>query len=345
MTWANPQKTWRKSVLSGVAAEPDDECRVDEPPSGLRQGTPLPFPKPRLKMVRKIRKAVIPAAGFGTRMLPATKSVPKELLTVVDRPIIDYILEEAFGAGIEHVVIVTGRMKGAIEDHFDHAFELDTSLRKAGKHQLADRIAGATPRTGAVSFVRQQEARGLGHAIWTARHIVGDEPFAVLLPDMLMVAETPCLASMTALYEKTGSNVIAVERCDPAEAHKFGIVSLKPSAEGPVLTGLVEKPAPGTAPSNFFISGRYILHPEIFGMLENQEPGAGGEIQLTDALRTLLETQSIRPYEFSGRTFDCGSPAGYVSANLHLAMARPELASILSAEFGGLFAGEGAKAA
>lgn len=296
-------------------------------------------------MHRKIRKAVIPAAGFGTRMLPATKSVPKELLPVVDRPIIDYIVEEAFAAGIEHVVVVTGRMKGAIEDHFDHAFELDRALREAGKHQLADRLSHDTPLTGAVSFVRQQEARGLGHAIWTARHIVGDEPFAVLLPDMLMVDERPCLASMVGLYERTGSNVIAVERCDPADAHKFGIVSLKPSATGPLVTGLVEKPAPGTAPSNFYISGRYILHPEIFAVLENQSPGAGGEIQVTDGLRSLLETQEIRPFEFAGRTFDCGSPAGYVSANLHLALARPELSATLAAELSDLYRVAAAKAA
>ncbi|WP_274628449.1 UTP--glucose-1-phosphate uridylyltransferase [Arvimicrobium flavum] len=296
-------------------------------------------------MHKKIRKAVIPAAGFGTRMLPATKSVPKELLTVVDRPLIDYIVEEAFAAGIEHVVVVHGRMKGAIEDHFDHAFELDSSLRKAGKHPLADRISGATPQTGAISFVRQQEARGLGHAIWTARHVVGDEPFAVLLPDMLMVAQTPCLSSMVDLYEETGSNVVAVERCDPQEAHKFGIVSLQPGSDGSRITGLVEKPAPGEAPSNFFISGRYILHPEVFAILEDQAPGAGGEIQLTDALRTLLQTQVIRPYEFAGRTFDCGSPTGYVSANLHLAMARPDLASALAAEIEGLLTRENAKAA
>jgi UTP--glucose-1-phosphate uridylyltransferase len=311
--------------------------------SGLLGGAFLPF-EPEILMHPKIRKAVIPAAGFGTRMLPATKSVPKELLTVVDRPIIDYIVEEAFSAGIEHIVIVTGRMKGAIEDHFDQAFELDACLRRAGKENLAERISGSTPGTGAMSFVRQQEARGLGHAIWTARHVVGDEPFAVLLPDMLMVAEKPCLASMVDLYAETGSNVIAVERCDPAEAHKFGIVSLKPSSSGPLITGMVEKPAPGTAPSNFYISGRYILHPEVFSLLENQAPGAGGEIQLTDALRALLESEEMRPYEFSGRTFDCGSPAGYVAANLRLALARPELAAMLQAELADAY-GADAKAA
>jgi UTP--glucose-1-phosphate uridylyltransferase len=280
-------------------------------------------------MHRKIRKAVIPAAGFGTRMLPATKSIPKELLTIVDRPILDYIVAEAFASGIEHVVIVTGRMKSAIEDHFDHAFELDVSLRKGGKHAVADRLAKDTPGVGAVSFVRQQEARGLGHAIWSARHIVGDEPFAVLLPDMLMVAGEPCLKSMTSIYDRNGGNVIAVEKCRPEDAHKFGIVSLKPTANGPLVNGLVEKPAPGTAPTNFFISGRYILQPEIFGLLENQEPGAGGEIQLTDALVSLMGMQEIRPFEFSGQTFDCGSPAGFVGANLHMAMQRADIAEAI----------------
>lgn len=281
-------------------------------------------------MLPKIRKAVIPAAGFGSRMLPATKSVPKELLTVVDRPIIDYIVEEAFASGIEHIVIVTGRMKGAIEDHFDLGFELDVSLRNGGKTVLADRLVRATPETGAISFVRQQEARGLGHAIWAARHVIGDEPFAVLLPDMLMTHREPCLKSLIATYERHGGNVVAVEKCAPEEAHKFGIVALKPTANGPVVNGMVEKPAPGTAPTNLFISGRYVLQPEIFSLLENQKPGAGGEIQLTDALIALMGSQEIRPFEFKGTTFDCGSPAGFVRANLHMAMARPEIARELS---------------
>ena len=279
-----------------------------------------------------VRKAVIPAAGFGTRMLPATKSIPKELLTVVDRPILDYIVEEAFASGIEHIVIVTGRMKGAIEDHFDYGFELDVSLRRNGKHGVADSLTENTPGAGAISFVRQQEAKGLGHAVWAARHVIGNEPFAVMLPDMLMVDSEPCLQSMVAIYEKHGGNVVALEKCDPSEAHKFGIVSLKPTADGPLVTGLVEKPAPGTAPTNLYISGRYILQPEIFSLLETQTPGAGGEIQLTDALIALLADQEIRPFEFAGRTFDCGSPAGFVGANIHLAMERPELRAALAAQ-------------
>lgn len=280
-------------------------------------------------MTHTIRKAVIPAAGFGTRMLPATKSVPKELLPLVDRPIIDYIVAEAFEAGIEHVVIVTGRMKTAIEDHFDQAFELDAALREGGKAGLADRLAAGTPAAGTISFIRQQEARGLGHAVWTARHAIGDEPFAVLLPDMVMTGPEPCLKSMVSLHDEVGGNVIAVERCAPEDAHKFGIVSFTHAAGAPLVTGLVEKPAPGTAPSNCYISGRYILQPEIFGLLEAQEPGAGGEVQLTDALVRLMQVQPIHAFEFRGRTYDCGSPAGFVSANIAFAMARPELAAAL----------------
>ncbi len=283
-------------------------------------------------MNRSIRKAVIPAAGFGTRMLPATKSIPKELLTIVDRPLMDHIVAEAFAAGIEHVVIVTGRGKGAIEDHFDHGFELDATLRASGKHALADKIKSQTPGVGSVSFVRQQEARGLGHAIWSARHIIGDEPFAVLLPDMLMIDDTPCLKSMVDMHSRYGGNLVAVERCKPEDAHKFGIVSLKLSGDGPLINGMVEKPAPGTAPTNLFISGRYILNPEVFALLENQAPGAGGEIQLTDALVSLMASQEFRPFEFTGRTFDCGSPAGFVGANLAMAMMRPELADAMAGE-------------
>lgn len=282
--------------------------------------------------VKKVRKAIIPAAGFGTRMLPATKSVPKELLPIVDRPILDYIVREAFDAGIEHVIVVTGRMKGAIEDYFDHAFEVDATLRQAGKYPLADRLATATPDVGSISFVRQQQARGLGHAVWTARHIVGDEPFAVLLPDMLMVDREPCLKSMTDLYQRHGGNVVAVERCLPEETHKFGIVSLKQTISGALVDGLVEKPAPGSAPSNLFISGRYILQPEIFSILETQTPGAGGEVQLTDAMITLMNNQEIRAFEFGGRTFDCGNPAGFVAANLHMALSRADIAAGIAGE-------------
>lgn len=292
-------------------------------------------------MHKKIRKAVIPAAGFGTRMLPATKSIPKELLPIVDRPVLEHVVEEAFASGVEHVIIVTGRMKVAIEDHFDHAFELDVSLRNAGKVEQADSLARQTPEAGSMSFVRQQQARGLGHAIWTARHLVGEEPFAVLLPDMLMLGHQPCLRSMVDIYDTTGGNVIAVEQCLPEDAHKFGIVSLEATDQGQRVVGLVEKPAPGTAPSNLFISGRYILQPEIFGLLADQKPGAGGEIQLTDALIKLMALQVIRPFEFAGRTFDCGTPAGYVRANLHVALSRPDLAQVLEEDLRDLMEGRG----
>lgn len=276
-------------------------------------------------MSRKVRMAVVPVAGFGTRMLPATKSIPKELLTIVDRPVLDYIVAEAFASGIEHVVMVTGRMKAAIEDHFDIAFELDTSLRRNGKDKIAESLAQSVPKVGSMSFVRQQEAKGLGHAIWSARHIVGDEPFAVMLPDMLMVDSEPCLKSMIDIHNSHGGNVIAVEQVDPALAHKFGIVSLVEGPNGTLISGLVEKPKPGTAPSNLFISGRYVLQPEVFRYLEDQEPGAGGEIQLTDAIIKLLGSQEIRPFEFKGRTFDCGSPSGFVGANLHMALGREDV--------------------
>lgn len=286
-------------------------------------------------MTKSIRKAVIPAAGFGTRMLPATKSIPKELLTIVDRPLMDHIVAEAFAAGIEHVVIVTGRGKGAIEDHFDHGFELDKTLRASGKHALADKIQAQTPGVGSVSFVRQQEARGLGHAIWSARHVIGDEPFAVLLPDMLMVDEKPCLQSMVDMHRRYGGNLVAVERCKPEDAHKFGIVSLKLSGDGPLINGMVEKPAPGTAPTNLFISGRYILNPEIFALLENQAPGAGGEIQLTDAIDALLKQERVLAYRFAGERFDCGNKLGLVKATLHFALQDPALAAATRDFLGG----------
>ncbi|RLQ87577.1 UTP--glucose-1-phosphate uridylyltransferase [Notoacmeibacter ruber] len=266
---------------------------------------------------RKLRKAIIPAAGFGSRMLPATKSIPKEMLPVVDRPLIHYIVAEALEAGIEHVVIVTSRQKGEIEDYFDEHFELDRTLREGGKTDLADRIKSDVPGVGSVSFVRQQRAEGLGHAIWSARQIIGDEAFAVLLPDMLKVGEKGCMSVMTQMYDKTGGNIIAVMQCDPAEAHKYGIVSLE--GDGPLINAIVEKPEKGTAPSNLYVSGRYILQPEIFNILENLERGAGNEIQLTDAIVKLMDSQEVRACEFEGNVYDCGNPGGYVSANVNVA--------------------------
>jgi UTP--glucose-1-phosphate uridylyltransferase len=287
---------------------------------------------------RKVRKAVIPAAGFGTRMLPATKSIPKEMLTIVDRPIIDYIAEEAFASGIEHIVIVLGRMKSAIEDYFDRAVELDAALRSSGKQVLADHLQDAVPLAGAVSFVRQQEARGLGHAIWTARHVVGEEPFAVLLPDMLMTGEIPCLKGLLDIHARHGGNVIAVQQCRPEETSKFGIVSLSGSADDPLIQGMVEKPAPEDAPSNLYICGRYVLDYAIFSLLEDQPPGAGGEIQLTDAIARLMKNQAVRPYEFGGRIFDCGNPGGFIAANMHMGLAREDVAGAVASEMDALSA-------
>lgn len=265
----------------------------------------------------KLRKAIIPAAGFGSRMLLATKSIPKEMLAVVDRPLIHYIVEEAFDAGIEHVVIVTSRQKSEIEDYFDEHFELDRTLREGGKTELADRLKGDVPPVGSISFVRQQRAEGLGHAVWTGRQIIGDEAFAVLLPDMLKVGDQGCLSVMNAMYAQSGGNVIAVMQCDPAEAHKYGIVSLRDG--GPLIDAIVEKPEKGTAPSNLYVSGRYILQPEIFDILENLERGAGNEIQLTDAIVKLIADQEVRASEYRGRVYDCGNPGGYVSANVNVA--------------------------
>ncbi|WP_144859837.1 UTP--glucose-1-phosphate uridylyltransferase GalU [Mesorhizobium sp. J18] len=276
--------------------------------------------------MKKLRKAVFPVAGLGTRFLPATKAVPKEMLTVVDRPVIQYVVDEAREAGIEHFIFVTGRNKAVIEDHFDLQFELYDTLEQRGKNEVLSRLKGMQPAPGQTSFTRQQEPLGLGHAVWCAREIVGDEPFALLLPDMIMQSEPGCLKQMVDLYEKTGNNIVAVEECDPLETHKYGIVVKgKDVHSGFELTGMVEKPKPEDAPTNLYINGRYILQPEIFSILENQERGAGNEIQLTDSMLRLLEKQPFYGYHFKGRTFDCGSPEGFVEANLAFALARPDM--------------------
>lgn len=276
--------------------------------------------------MRKVRKAVFPVAGLGTRFLPATKAIPKEMLTVVDRPVIQYVVDEAREAGIEHFIFVTGRNKAVIEDHFDVQFELYDTLAQRGKDDQLARLQRLQPAPGQTSFTRQQVPLGLGHAVWCARDLVGDEPFALLLPDMIMQAETGCMKEMVGLYEETGGNIIAVQECDPAEAHKYGIVGWgKTVHSGFEITGMVEKPEPGTAPSNHYINGRYILQPEIFTILANQERGAGNEIQLTDAMLRLHEEQPFYGYHFQGRTFDCGSPEGFVEANIAFALSRPDM--------------------
>jgi UTP--glucose-1-phosphate uridylyltransferase len=272
---------------------------------------------------RPLRKAVLPVAGFGTRVLPATKAIPKEMLPVFDRPAIQYVVDEALDAGIEHIVFVTGRNKGAIEDYFDHAYELELTLREKGKTaQLKEVEAPITP-AGTMSFVRQQAALGLGHAVWCARDIIGDEPFAVMLPDMLMMAKPSCLAQMVEAYNRVGGNIIAVEPTDTPE--RYGIVTPE-SREGRLvkMKGMVEKPKREEAPSNLFISGRYILQPEIFALLESQGPGAGNEIQLTDSMARLMSSQPFYALEYEGTTYDCGDKIGYLRANAAYALANAE---------------------
>jgi UTP--glucose-1-phosphate uridylyltransferase len=278
-------------------------------------------------MTRRIRKAVFPVAGLGTRFLPATKSIPKEMLTVVDRPVLQHVVEEAREAGIEHFIFVTGRNKAVIEDHFDISYELDDTLKKRGKLKELQALTAELPAPGATSFTRQQVPLGLGHAVWCAREIVGNEPFAVLLPDMLTMAAAGgrCLAQCIAAYEKHGGNIIAVEEVLPEETHHYGIVSIgKDFGSTFEITGMVEKPPRGTAPSNLIISGRYVLGPEIFPILEKGEKGAGGEIQLTDGIKALLKEEKVFGYTFEGKRFDAGDKFGMLQATVEFALKRPE---------------------
>lgn len=283
----------------------------------------------------KIRKAVFPVAGLGTRVLPATKAMPKEMLTIVDKPLIQYVYDEAREAGIEHFIFVTGRNKNVIEDHFDRMFELDATLAARGKKTEQDVLAQNQPEAGAVSFTRQQAPLGLGHAVWCARDIVGNEPFAVVLPDELVLNSPGCLKQMIDTASKLGekSNVIAVEAVPDHLTHQYGICGVgKRTGKMFEVDGMVEKPAKGTAPSNLSITGRYILQPEIFKILETQERGAGGEIQLTDAMIGLARSQSFYGVEFEGERHDCGSKPGFLRANIAYGLKRPELRDGLIAE-------------
>jgi UTP--glucose-1-phosphate uridylyltransferase len=283
----------------------------------------------------KIRKAVFPVAGLGTRVLPATKAMPKEMLTIVDKPLIQYVYDEAREAGIEHFIFVTGRNKSVIEDHFDRMFELDATLAARGKKTEQDVLAQNQPEAGAVSFTRQQAPLGLGHAVWCARDIVGNEPFAVVLPDELVLNSPGCLKQMIDTASKLGekSNVIAVEAVPDHLTHQYGICGVgKRTGKMFEVDGMVEKPAKGTAPSNLSITGRYILQPEIFKILETQERGAGGEIQLTDAMIGLARSQSFYGVEFEGERHDCGSKPGFLRANIAYGLKRPELRDGLIAE-------------
>jgi UTP--glucose-1-phosphate uridylyltransferase len=275
-------------------------------------------------MANRVRKAVFPVAGLGTRLLPATKSIPKEMITIVDRPLIQYAVDEAREAGIEQLIFVTGRGKSALVDYFDQAFELEATMRE--KRKSLDVLEPSNARFGEVVSVRQQQPLGLGHAVWCARDIVGDEPFAVLLPDELMLGKPGCLAQMVGAYERVGGNIVAALEVPDSETHKYGVID--PGVSDGRLTeirGLVEKPAPGTAPSNLMLPGRYILQPEVMRALDAQEKGAGGEIQLTDAIAKLIGEQPLHAYRFEGERHDCGSATGFVIANLAMALERGDV--------------------
>ena len=279
-------------------------------------------------MVRPIKTAVFPVAGLGTRFLPATKAMPKEMLTVVDLPVIQLAVDEAREAGIEHFVFVTGRGKAVIEDHFDKQFELDATLAARGKKAELEALARDLPKAGQASFTRQQEPLGLGHAVWCARQLVGDEPFALLLPDMVMHASPGCLKQMINVYEAhQGGNVVAVEEVPWEHVNRYGVVGAKDWQDNAfTITGMVEKPKRREdAPSNLIISGRYILQPGIFAEIERQAPGAGGEIQLTDAMIRLMGQQPFYGLQYRGTTYDCGDKVGFLTANVALALDRPDV--------------------
>ena len=276
----------------------------------------------------RIRKAVLPVAGLGTRVLPATKAIPKELLPVVDRPVIQYVVDEALEAGIEHIIFVTGRGKGAIEDYFDHSYELEAQLKANNKTDILAAVEASRLPAGASSFVRQQAPLGLGHAVWCARDVIGHEPFAVLLPDVIVKGKPSGLKQMVDAFAGVGGNIIAVDPVPQDRVSSYGVIAPK-SRDGRLIamSGMIEKPPRESAPSNLAITGRYILQPEIFGLLEKQGAGAGGEIQLTDAMARLMELQDFYAYEFEGTVHDCGNKTGYFEAVLAHALDNPDTAA------------------
>ena len=284
---------------------------------------------------KKLRKAVFPVGGLGTRFLPATKAMPKEMLPVVDKPLIQYAVDEAREAGIEQMIFVTGRGKSALEDHFDFSYELESTMNARGKS--LDAIAGTRFKPGEVIYVRQQEPIGLGHAIWCARHIIGDEPFAIFLPDELMVGEPGCMKQMVDAYDQVGGNIVCGYEVAADQTDKYGIIT-PGKVDGPLVevTGLVEKPARGTAPSNLMIPGRYILQPEVMRVLEGQARGAGNEIQLTDAMAKMIGTQPFHAYKFGGRRYDCGDKAGFIMANIALALDREDIGPVVREYLGSI---------
>ncbi|HLJ63165.1 MAG TPA: UTP--glucose-1-phosphate uridylyltransferase GalU [Stellaceae bacterium] len=282
-------------------------------------------------MAQRVRKAVFPVGGLGTRFLPATKAMPKEMLPVVDKPLIQYAVEEAQAAGIEEFIFVTGRSKTAIEDHFDHSYELETSLRERGKDQQMREVNSWMPSPGQIAYTRQQNPLGLGHAVWCARNLVGDEPFAVLLADDLILAKTPCLKQMIDAQAETGGNVVAIMEVPREHTNRYGVIDIeKDDGRLVKVKGVVEKPDPAVAPSNLSIIGRYILEPEVFDYLARTGRGAGNEIQLTDALAKLIGgNKPFHGLRFAGERFDCGDKAGFLQANIAFALARPDMAPMV----------------
>jgi len=278
-------------------------------------------------MKRKVTKAIFPVAGLGTRFLPATKSVPKEIMTLVDRPLIQYAIDEARAAGIKEFLFVTSRGKSALEDYFDHAPDLETSLRKTGKDDLLRTLKDTNMDSGAIAYIRQHKPLGLGHAVWCARRLVGNEPFAVILPDDVIAAEKPCLQQMVEAYAETGGSMVATMEVAPTKTSSYGVLDVE-SQTGPVVRvkGMVEKPPAGSAPSNLAVIGRYILSPKIMQNLNRIDKGVGGELQLTDAIaQELVEGRDVFGYRFEGKRYDCGSKAGYLQAMVAFALNRPEL--------------------
>ncbi|MCM3386839.1 UTP--glucose-1-phosphate uridylyltransferase GalU [Ureibacillus chungkukjangi] len=274
--------------------------------------------------MKKVKKAIIPAAGLGTRFLPATKAMPKEMLPIVDRPTIEYIVEEAIASGIEDIIIVTGKGKRAIEDHFDRNFELEANLIEKGKLDLLEKVNQSSKVE--IHYIRQKEPKGLGHAVWCARNFIGDEPFAVLLGDDIVQAETPCTKQLIDQYNETGSSVIGVQTVPNEETYRYGIIDPISSNERLYeVSNFVEKPKQGTAPSNLAIMGRYVLTPEIFEFLSLQETGAGGEIQLTDAIQKLNESQKVYAYDFEGKRYDVGEKIGFVKTTIDMALENEEI--------------------
>lgn len=278
-------------------------------------------------MKRKVTKAIFPVAGLGTRFLPATKSVPKEIMTLVDRPLIQYAIDEARAAGIKEFIFVTSRGKSALEDYFDHAPELESSLRKSGKDDLLQVLKSTNMESGAIAYIRQHKPMGLGHAVGCARRLIGDEPFAVILPDDVIAAETPCLQQMVEAYAETGGSMVAAMEVPREKASAYGVLEIESQEKELVrVKGMVEKPAPEDAPSNLAVIGRYILTPDVLDSLHRAKSGVAGEIQLTDAIaHELTEGRDVFGYRFNGQRFDCGSKAGFLQATVSFALAREDL--------------------